>query len=236
MARLPRIVIPNQPLHIMHRGNNRQDIFKSEDDMIRIKEDTEQSLTKANCALHAYVIMTNHLHLLITPKDKANLTLFMQSMANRYARYFNTKYQHTGTMWEGRYKSCLIDSEHYLFTLYRYIEMNPVRAGMVKTPADYRWSSYQHNALGETDRLITEHIRYKGLAINAEERYANYQQMFNNQTSSTKQDDQIAEATMRGEVVGNDAFHRQISGLLSRATKLSSHGGDRKSETYRLTL
>ena len=115
MARLSRIVIPNQPLHIIHRGNNRQDIFKSEDDMVRIKEDIEHSLSKSDCSLHAYVIMTNHLHLLITPESKEQLALFMQSMANRYVRYFNAIHHRTGTIWEGRFKSCLVDSEHYLF-------------------------------------------------------------------------------------------------------------------------
>jgi len=121
MARLPRIVVPDQPLHIIHRGNNRQNIFESEDDMVRIKEDIELSLSKSKCHLHAYVIMTNHLHLLITRKSKEQLTKFMQSMANRYVRYFNAKNQRTGTIWEGRFKSCLVDSEHYLFTLYKYI-------------------------------------------------------------------------------------------------------------------
>lgn len=106
MARLSRIVIPNQSLHIMHRGNNKQDIFKSDEDFMRIKEDLEFALAKSGCQLHAYVIMTNHLHLLITPTDKTDLSRFMQSMANRYVRYFNTKYQRTGTIWEGRFKSC----------------------------------------------------------------------------------------------------------------------------------
>ena len=116
----------------MHRGNNRQDIFESEEDMVRIKNDLAVSIEKSACSLHAYVIMTNHLHLLVTPKDKTELAKFMQSVANRYVRYFNAQHQRTGTIWEGRFKSCLVDSDQYLFRLYRYIEMNPVRAGMVK--------------------------------------------------------------------------------------------------------
>ena len=98
MARLSRIVVPNQPLHIMHRGNNRQDIFESEEDMARIKEDIAYALSKSDCQLHAYVIMTNHLHLLITPVDKLQLSKFMQTMANRYVRYFNTTRKRTGTI------------------------------------------------------------------------------------------------------------------------------------------
>ena len=177
MARLSRIVVPNQPLHIIHRGNNRQDIFKSEDDLIRIKEDIKHSLSKAGCYLHAYVIMTNHLHLLITPEDKEQLAKFMQSMANRYVRYYNANHQRTGTIWEGRFKSCLVDSEHYLFTLYKYIEMNPIKANMVKDIADYRWSSYRHNALGETDKLITGHDLYKALGATFEQRCKQYKDM-----------------------------------------------------------
>ncbi|HIG65352.1 MAG TPA: hypothetical protein EYQ43_07330 [Methyloprofundus sp.] len=231
MARLSRIVVPDQSLHIIHRGNNRQNIFESGDDMLRIKEDIELSLSKSNCYLHAYVIMTNHFHLLITPKTKEQLAKFMQSMANRYVRYFNAKHQRTGTIWEGRYKSCLVDSDQYLFTLYKYIEMNPVKASMVKDIADYEWSSYRHNALGQTDKLITEHQLFKDLGATAEERSESYREIFG-ALNIAKQESQITEATMRGEVYGSDGFHSKISKLISRTTKLSSHGGDRKSETY----
>ena len=231
MARLPRIVIPNQPIHIIHQGNNRQDIFESEEDMIRIKEDIATSLSKTKCRLHAYVIMTNHLHLLITPEDKAQLTKFMQSLANRYVRYFNAKHQRTGTLWEGRYKSCLVDSDHYLFTLYQYIEMNPLKAGMVEEIADYPWSSYPHNAVGQIDPLISEHELYQNLGSSRERRCEAYLKMFD-RLNTTKQDSQITNATLRGEALGDDAFHQKISRLISRPTKLTSHGGDRKSEAY----
>jgi putative transposase len=232
MARLPRIVIPNQPLHIMHRGNNRQAIFESEEDMVRIKEDIKLSLLNSNCFLHAYVIMTNHLHLLVTPADKGQLTKFMQSMANRYVRYFNAKHQRTGTLWEGRYKSCLVDSDQYLFSLYKYIEMNPIRAGMVKNIVDYKWSSYRHNALGQMDSLVAEHPLYKDLGENVEQRSENYRKIFSD-LNSTEKETQITEATMRGEVYGSDKFHSKISQLIVRSTKLASHGGDRKSEEYK---
>jgi len=231
MARLPRIVVPNQPLHIMHRGNNRQDIFESKVDMTRIKEDIAYALAKSGCSLHAYVIMTNHLHLLITPVDKTQLSKFMQTMANRYVRYFNATRNRTGTIWEGRFKSCLIDSENYLFSLYRYIEMNPVKANMVKYVADYPWSSYRHNALGEENSLIKEHELYQNLGESVASRTENYQKIFATQNSKLKEQ-QITEATMRGEVYGSSEFHHKISQLISRTTKLTSHGGDRKSENY----
>jgi len=232
MARLPRIVVPNQPLHIMHRGNNRQDIFESEEDLTRMKEDIEHSLLKSGCSLHAYVIMTNHLHLLVTPKDREQLTVFMQSMANRYVRYFNAKKKRTGTIWEGRFKSCLVDSEHYLFALYKYIEMNPVRAGMVLDPVDYKWSSYAHNALGKVDSLISEHLLYKALGDDLPIRSKSYQKIFYN-LDIAKEENLIMEATLRGEVYGTNGFHRKISQLISRTTKLATHGGDRKSDVYK---
>jgi putative transposase len=232
MARLPRIVIPNQPLHIMHRGNNRQDIFRCEEDMLRIKEDIFYALEKSGCLLHAYVIMTNHLHLLITPENKEQLAVFMKTMANKYVRYFNSKYQRTGTIWEGRYKSCLVDSEKYLFTLYKYIEMNPIKANMVKSLKDYKWSSYAHNALGQEDKLVSQHFLYQQLGPTLEARNKAYQTIFT-QVDLTKKNDNITQATLRGEVYGSDKFHRNIKKSLTRPSKLSAHGGDRKSKAYK---
>ncbi|MCK5356119.1 MAG: transposase [Methyloprofundus sp.] len=217
----------------MHRGNNRQDIFESEDDMLRIKEDIECSLSKSNCHLHAYVIMSNHLHLLITPSDKVQLAKFMQSMANRYVRYYNAKHQRTGTIWEGRFKSCLVDSDHYLFSLYKYIEMNPVKANMVEGVADYPWSSYRCNALGESDNLITEHKLYTCLGSNLEERYVRYKELFSELSVSQQQEEEITKATLTGEVFGSTGFHHKISLLIPRVTRLSGHGGDRKSQDYK---
>ena len=230
MARLPRIVIPNQPLHIMHRGNNRQDIFETEEDMLRIKDDIKESLLKSKCKLHAYVIMTNHLHLLLTPSDKEQLAIFMQSMANRYVRYFNAKHNRTGTIWEGRFKSCLIDSESYLFTLYKYIEMNPLKAKMVKNIKNYKWSSYPHNALGIVDELVTEHLQYKRLGKEVDSRCKHYKSLFDELDS--EHDKEITEATRRGSVYGKQKFHKKIGKLISRPTRLVAHGGDRKSEEY----
>ncbi|WP_038249423.1 transposase [Ghiorsea bivora] len=233
MARLPRIVIPNHPLHIMHRGNNKQDIFESKKDMHRIKEDIAEGLVKTGCRLHAYVIMTNHLHLLITPPDKNKLSTFMQTMANRYVRYFNASRHRTGTIWEGRFKSCLIDSETYLFALYRYIEMNPVKAHMAEKPDAYLWSSYRHHALGEKDDLITEHQLYQNLGANPRQRAKSYKDILAVQ-NSPEQDLQITEATMRGEVYGSSETHVKLGRLISRPTKLIAHGGDRKSKNYRV--
>lgn len=231
MARLPRIVIPNQPLHIMHRGNNRQDIFETDEDMMRIKDDLAVSLSKSRCQLHAYVIMTNHLHLLITPSDKEELTVFMQSLTNRYVRYFNVTRKRTGTMWEGRFKSCLVDSDAYLFTLYKYIEMNPVKANMVEDITYYPWSSYHHNAQGQIDGLITEHDLYTKLATDKLQRAERYRHIFN-AIDLEQQASDITTATQRGEVFGREEFHNKMSKLAKRPTKLTSHGGDRRSDEY----
>lgn len=231
MARLPRIVVPGEPLHIMHRGNNRQDIFRSEEDMAHIKNDLAISLKKAHCSLHAYVLMTNHVHLLVTPKNRTELARFMQSVANRYVRYFNAKYHRTGTIWEGRFKSCLVDSDRYLFALYRYIEMNPIRAGIVQSTTDYPWSSYHYHALGKPDKLVTEHILYKGLGGDTAQRCSRYRQIFDQPANQTA-DTNITEATLKGEVFGSAQFHAKISQLLNRVTRLGKHGGDRKSEAH----
>jgi len=175
--------------------------------------------------------MSNHLHLLVTPKDKESLAVFMQCLSNRYVRYFNAKHRRTGTLWEGRYKSCVIDGNHYLFTLYKYIEMNPVKAGMVKDPADYPWSSYSRNALAEADDLVTDHKLYKALGKTIEQRCSGYKLLFD-KTDVSSDEELITQATMRGEVFGNKRFHQRISRLINRPTKLTSHGGDRKSKSF----
>ena len=176
--------------------------------------------------------MSNHIHLLVTPTDKSDLATFMQSMANRYVRYYNAEYHQTGTIWEGRYKSCLVDSDNYLFTLYKYIEMNPVKAKMVSHVADYRWSSYRHNALGDADNLISEHSLYRALADSREQCHDSYRQLFDALDISL-QSKKISQATLAGDVYGSNKFHSKVAQLLSRSTKSASHGGDRKSDEYR---
>ena len=178
MARLPRIVIPGQPQHVIQRGNNRDVIFVSNEDYRFYLEKLQYACTKYNCNLHAYVLMTNHVHLLITPQTIDGVSKVMQSIGRYYVQYFNYTYDRTGTLWEGRYKATLIDSEAYLLTCSRYIELNPVRAKMVSHPSEYPWSSYQSNALGKDNSLITFHLLYKRLGKTGEERQKNYRQLF----------------------------------------------------------
>ena len=147
MARLPRYVIPDQPQHVIVRDNNRTEIFCADADYRFYLEKLQLACDKYACELHAYVLMTNHVHLLMTPQEEQSIGKVMQMLGRYYVQYYNYSYQRTGTLWEGRYKATLIDSEDYsedyLLTCMRYIELNPVRAGMVTHPADYPWSSYQ---------------------------------------------------------------------------------------------
>lgn len=176
MARLPRFVLPGQPQHLIQRGNNREPIFFAEEDYRFYLEKLQAACHRHDCAIHAYVLMTNHVHLLATPNTENSLSKMIQMLGRYYVQYINTNYQRTGTLWEGRYKATLIDSEHYLLTCCRYIELNPVRAGIVKHPSAYRWSSYHHNALGKADPLITPHSLYKRLGKDETSRQSAYRQ------------------------------------------------------------
>lgn len=139
MARLPRYFMEGQPQHAIQRGNNRAPVFGAEDDYRFYLECLQEAAVRHGCAIHAYVLMTNHVHLLVTPETEGSLPKTLQSVGRRYVQYFNYTYGRTGTLWEGRYRATVIDSEHYLLTCMRYIELNPVRAGMVPQPEGYRW-------------------------------------------------------------------------------------------------
>lgn len=170
MARKPRIVVAGQPHHIIVRGVNREAVFCRDDDYRYYLESLLRACKNNGCSIHAYVCMTNHVHLLITPENTDSIGKTIQSTGCRYVYYFNNAYRRTGTLWEGRYKSLLIDSEAYLFTCQRYIEMNPVRAGMVDDPGCYVWSSYGHNAMGKTNTLVSEHALYRSLGAHPPDR------------------------------------------------------------------
>jgi putative transposase len=174
MARLRRYALPGQPQHVIQRGNNRVAIFSGPADYERLRDDIAEVCLRYECFVHAYVLMLNHFHLLMTARDKRGVSKAMQALGPRYVGYFNRRHQRTGTLWEGRYRSVPIDSERYLFTCYRYIEQNPVRAGIVADPDNYRWSSFRANAMGEPDPLVTPHERYLALGGDALDRLATY--------------------------------------------------------------
>ncbi|HEB82630.1 MAG TPA: transposase [Gammaproteobacteria bacterium] len=157
MPRRPRLFLPDQPQHVVVRGHNRDPVLVRDDDFRYLYRCLREAANKNRLAIHAWVFMHNHLHLLATPGHEASLSKTMQSVGRRYAHYFNRTYHRSGSLWEGRYKCSLVDTDRYLLECYRYIELNPVRAGIVKQPADYPYSSYHANALGRQDSMVTPH-------------------------------------------------------------------------------
>ena len=233
MARLPRFVIPGQPQHVIVRGNNRSEIFCAEADYRFYLEKLQLACGKHACEIHAYVLMTNHLHLLITPQDEQGLSKTLQMLGRYYVQYYNYSYQRTGTLWEGRYKATLIDSEAYLLTCMRYMELNSVRAGMVEHPSDYPWSSYHYNALGQSNELVKPHLEYLRLGRADGERQAAYRQLFKHHIPESSMTE-IREATNKAWVLGNDRFKQRIQQRLERCVGPKAKGGDRKSEIFRI--
>lgn len=232
MARLPRFVIPGQPQHVIVRGNNREAIFYADADYQFYRDKLKQACDKHECELHAYVLMTNHVHLLITPRTEQGIGKVMQMLGRYYVQYFNYTYERTGTLWEGRYKATLIDSDTYLLTCYRYIELNPVRASMVSHPSDYPWSSYHYNAMGLADALVTPHGEYRRLGKTPEDRQSAYRALFRYRITARTLDD-IRTATNKAWVLGNERFKAMIERKLDRQASPAARGGDRKSESYR---
>jgi putative transposase len=223
MARLPRISPVDVPVHIIQRGNNRQVCFATEDDYGAYAGWLARYAKICRVDIHAWVMMSNHVHLLCTPRQAGSLSLMMQSLGRCYVRYFNREYQRSGTLWEGRYKSCLIQQERYLLEVYKYIELNPVRAEMVADPEDYRWSSYHVNALGQSSNLCTPHSTYLALGANAKERRKNYRALFDHYV-----DDELLEEIRaninKGLALGNDRFKVEIEALTGRRVQAKKRG------------
>ena len=201
MPRPLRQVVPGQPLHLIQRGNNRVATFVTARDFSTYWDMLGDASLHARCGIHAYVLMTNHVHLLLTPENEHGPSRLMQHLGRRYVRYFNDRRGRTGTLWEGRYRSALIDSERYFFACSRYIESNPVRAGMASEPASFRWSSFQHNALGRADLLITPHALYFALAGEPEARRQAYHSMFDHVVDAGIIDE-IRHSTNAGRSIG----------------------------------
>jgi putative transposase len=174
MPRPNRPDVPGVPQHVIQRGNDRQPCFFTESDNLRYHNDLREVALREGCAVHAYVLMTNHVHLLMTPSRRGAVARVMQSLGRRYVRYVNDRYNRTGTLWEGRYKACLVDEGDYLMQCHRYIELNPLRAGMVADPSDYSWSSHRANAYGTHDPLVLPHPAYMALSLDPAERLRAY--------------------------------------------------------------
>ncbi len=232
MPRQPRFVLLGHPQHVIVRGNNRDPIFYADQDYQFYLDKLKQACDKHQCDIHAYVLMTNHVHLLITPHKQDSISKAMQMVGRYYVQYFNKTYKRTGTLWEGRYKATLIDSDQYALICYRYIEMNPVRAiGMAEHPADYPWSSYRYNALGQSDVLVIQHSLYKALGHTDEARQESYRSLFSTELEE-KTLIAIRESTNKAWVLGSDYFKEKIAGKVNRPVSPKLKGGDRKSEDY----
>lgn len=227
MARLPRYVIPGQPQHIIQRGNNRQAIFAAEADYQFFRDALVEAALKHGLRIHAYVWMTNHIHLLATPEFDDSISKVFQSVGRKYVQYFNYTYKRSGTLWEGRYRATVVDGEQYLLTLMRYIELNPVRAGMVAHPRDYPWSSYGFNTQGDSgpsSQWLISHKEYLRLGQSTAERQATYRQLFK---AAVSNDDlrEIRECTHKGWALGSERFRAEIECLTHR--RAASKGVDR---------
>ncbi|WXT99330.1 MAG: hypothetical protein Ctma_0051 [Catillopecten margaritatus gill symbiont] len=223
MPRKPRINPINIPQHIIIRGNNRQVCFTNKDDMAFYVSCLKNYSKKHQLQIHAWVLMTNHIHLLCTPLVQNALSKTMQDVGRLYVCYFNKAYGRSGTLWEGRYKSSLIQSEYYLLSVYRYIELNPVRAGMVNDPADYSFSSYQINALGKSSNLCSPHEEYLSLGETNSVRQQNYRLLFE-QELDIKLIDNIRRTTNQGMAIGNEDFITQIKNLTGYNMASKSRG------------
>lgn len=229
MARLPRLYIPGVAQHVIQRGNNRQVCFNSNQDMAAYAYWLHEAATKFGVYIHAWVFMTNHVHLLVTAKTDKSIPSAMQHLGRIYVRYYNREYRRSGTLWEGRYKACLVQDERYFLECSRYIELNPVRANMVNDPAEYRWSSYRCNAFGRQSKLHTPHDEYLALGGTDTERQAAYRDLFRAHVESTVIAE-IRDAVNQGLVLGNDRFKDEVEANLDRSVRPGKSGRPKKVE------
>jgi putative transposase len=175
MPRGPRIVIPGVALHVVQRGHNRRDCFQHDTDYLVYLSNLQELSARTQCAVHAYCLMTNHVHLLLTPFTAQSCASLMRNLGQRYVQYFNRRYDRSGTLWEGRFHSCLVESAQYVLACHRYVERNPVRAGMVHAASEYKWSSHSGNAGKTANHLLTPHPEYEALGLSPHARHAAYE-------------------------------------------------------------
>ncbi len=229
MPRRARLSLPGIPWHIIQRGNNRSVCFHAEEDYQFYLHYLREFAAKFGCAVHAYVLMTNHVHLLLTPERADSAGLLMKHLGQRYVQYINRNYRRSGTLWEGRFRSCLTQSESYVLACYRYIELNPVRAAMVVKPQDYRWSSYLANGLGRANPLITPHDEYRRLGRTETERREAYRALFRAHVDEALVGE-IRSATNGNYALGGNRFQAQIAKALGRRVTRGTAGRPRKEE------
>jgi len=223
MPRHVRLFLPGVPCHITLRGNDRQEIVRCEGDLLRLLDELRIAAARNALAIHAYVVMTNHLHLLSTPAHAQSLAVTMQDVGRRYVSYFNKRYDRSGTLWEGRYKSALVASNAYLMNCHRYIELNPVRAGLVAVPRDYPWSSHGYYGSGRPDSLITPHSAWFELASSDECRRSAYLEL-TEQSLAADVLETIRNGSRSGYAIGLPADCQFLEATLGRRVTMASRG------------
>jgi putative transposase len=222
VSRPPRPELVDVPQHVIQRGNDRAPCFHDDADRRRYLSVVAEMALRYGCALHAYVLMTNHVHLLVTPDALGAMSSMMQGIGRRYVAEFNVRHGRTGTLWEGRFKSCLVDSEGYVLACYRYIEMNPVRAGIVSDPSEYAWSSHAAN-LGNPSILVRPHDAYLALGATSDARTRAYHELFADALTDTQLRD-IRLYVQQQRALGTDRFRAMVEAKLGRrATARPAH-------------
>lgn len=227
MPRKPRFFLPDVPVHIVHRGHSRDPVFFEDQDYATYAHWVRESALRYGLSVHAFVLMTNHVHLLVTPSSESSVSPFMQYVGRRYVPYVNHKYGKSGSIWEGRFKASLVQAEDYLLTTMRYIELNPVRAGMVELPGHYRWSSFVHNSGIQRIGFLKPHSLYLALGENPAERVVAYKELFryhlDNETMV-----RITEAWLTGTPLGSAYFLEKVESVLEKRVGQTRRGRPRK--------
>jgi putative transposase len=223
MARLPRFDLPGIPQHVVQRGNNRLPCFLDDADRQRYLQCLHQALVRFRCRLHAYVLMSNHVHLLLTPTEKGVVSRLMHTFSRNYVGLFNGRHGRTGTLWEGRYKACLVDSGRYFLACSRYIELNPVRAWMAGHPSEYPWSSYAANVGERVDPLLLPHPEYLALGKDLAGRASAYRELF---TDALPEElvSEIRSYLAQQKALGTDRFRAWVEARTGRFAGLRPVG------------
>lgn len=227
MARLPRLILPDQPHHVILRGNNRQAIFFSDHDRQHMLETLAEVAALYRVAIHAYVLMDNHLHLLLTPPTADALSRMMQALGRRYVGWFNARHHRSGTLWEGRFRAGLIEGERHLLACMRYIELNPVRAGLCQEATQWPWSSAAHHLGLARSGVVNEHELYWSLGNTPFEREHAYRELMAQGVTPAEQQ-QFTDAVLRGRPVGSEAFLRPLADAHPKVAVKRPRGRPRK--------
>jgi putative transposase len=235
MARLPRIDVPGVPQHLIVRGNNRSTLFQDDADRCIYLQFLEGALDSCACELHAYVLMSNHVHLLATGHLPGEVSELMQRVGRKFARLMNIRWNRTGTLFEGRFHSSLVDSEAYLLTCMRYIELNPVRAGMVRHPKEYGWSSYRQNAGGDPGALLRAHELYVRLGSTPGERAVTYRALVESGVSDEDLT-RIRTSAAKCRALGSEKFCEEIAERLERPVVPQARGRPKKGTGSKINL